>query len=72
MKLLICVVCCQIALFHVSFSASFASCYSRLSCPIFPLKILYGKPELSTTIINIITSSIVLGLGRASGLGVCV
>ena len=43
-------------LFHVSFSASFALCYFRLNCPIrIPLKILHEKPELSTTIINIIT-----------------
>ena len=42
--------------FHVSFQLLFALCYLALNCPINSFKISHGKPELPTTIINIITS----------------
>ena len=66
-------------LFHVSFSASIRLMLSSLNLSYLnSFKISHGKPELSTTIINIITSKprgpyLPLFKGRkTSGLGGCV
>ena len=55
LKLFICVIYYPVVI--SCFYFSFYSPYPRLICPIWiPLKISHGKPELSTTITNIITS----------------
>ena len=43
-------------LFHISFSAPFASCLSRLNCPVLCFKNIIRGTGVSTIIINIIIS----------------